>query len=41
VNGGNWRVVVQKEPCVQHVVVVVEDMTLGANIDGQGIMAFV
>jgi hypothetical protein len=40
VSGGDWRVVVQKEPCVQHVVAMVEDMTLGANIDGQGIMAF-
>jgi len=41
VSGGDWRVVqVQKEPCVRHVVAMVEDMTFGANIDGRGIMAF-
>ncbi len=30
----------QKEPCARHVVAMVEDMTLGAYIDGQNIMAF-
>jgi len=40
VNGGDWQVVVQKEPCAQHVVAMVEEMTLGVDIDGQGIMAF-
>jgi hypothetical protein len=39
-SGGNWRVVVLKEPRAQHVVAMVEDMTLGVYIDGQGIMAF-
>ncbi len=39
-NGGDWQLVVQKEPCAQHVVAMVEDMTLGADIDGQGIMAY-
>jgi hypothetical protein len=34
-------VVVQKELCARHVVAMVEDMTFGPNIDGQGIMAFV
>jgi hypothetical protein len=41
VNGGDWQVVVQKEPHVRHVVAMVEDMTLGADIDKQDIMAFV
>jgi hypothetical protein len=40
VNGGDWRVVVQKEPRAQHVVAMVEEMTLGVGINGQGIMAF-
>ncbi len=40
VNGGDWWVVVQKELCVRHVVAMVEVMILGADIDGQGIMAF-
>ncbi len=30
----------QKELCVRHVVAMVEDMTLGVDIDGQGIMEF-
>jgi hypothetical protein len=40
VNGGNWRVVVQKELHVRHVVAMVEDMILGVDIDWQSIMAF-
>ncbi len=39
-NGGEWWSVVQKEPCAQHVVAMMEDMTLWAYIDGWGIMAF-
>ncbi len=31
----------QKEPRARYVMVMVEDMTLGANIDVQGIMAFI
>ncbi len=40
VNDGHWQVVVQKEFRAWHVVAMVEDMTLGSNIDGQNIMAF-
>jgi hypothetical protein len=40
VNGGDSQIVVQKELHARHVVAMVEDMTLGPNIDGQGIMTF-